>query len=184
MSQMNISKLLLNKFFLIVCFLIFTLFCCKKDTITYKKGDLSYTMNGKAISYNKNIKSKYDKNISVFSLFTSPSVDVGNISSMEVGPNFYISNLITNVSNTTKSVFPTDFYSVIKISSGDQPYADYFLDTIDTVNNYFVIDEIKSNKKQIKGRFSGNYYLRNNYFNDTNLPNTVIIRDGKFDICH
>jgi hypothetical protein len=54
----------------------------------------------------------------------------------------------------------------------------------DSINNWFIFDEISSNKRHIKGRFSGTYvFKRNNCNYPTPIQSdTVTIRNGSFNL--
>lgn len=112
----------------------------------------------------------------------APSNSMNELSYTEIAPRVLIRNLEVGKKYLLTENNLSDGYSHITIYSGDQPYCDYELVNPDSENNYFIIDKEEKDFKCIEGRFSGDYYLKGNYFNDTQLPDTIRIRNGEFNV--
>ena len=138
-------------------------------------------MNGNENKFTKKLNVNLNSS-NVLSFNTTISGDISGLSYTEIAPRIYIRNLAVGKKYLLQENNLDDGYSYITIFSGDQPYCDYELINPNTEENFFIIDKEEKNYKCIEGRFSGDYYLKGNYFNDAQLPDTIRIRNGEFNV--
>jgi len=174
----KLKKLLFNSSIL---FLFVSIYSCKKNDNSHRKGYIKYQMNGNENKFTKKLNVNLNSTNGL-GFYAAPSSDISELSYTEIAPFILIRNLSVGKKYLLTKNNLLDGFSDLTIFSGDQPYCDYALINPNTDNNYFIIDKEEKDFKCIEGRFSGDYYLKGNYFNDAQLPDTIRIRNGEFNV--
>jgi hypothetical protein len=170
------KNLLFNSIFII---LLLNASCLKKG---YLKGTVSYKSNGNFVELKVQKTHILDNTFGFGTTIVYEDEKRTNFN--KIGPflrvklPFLKSKYSLSEGNGNECISKMVLYS-----DGDQPHCKYINDTLQSKENYFIIDSPLDDLDIIKGRFSGVYYLAVNVFSDPSLPDTVKITDGKFEFC-